>query len=38
MYTRKDTLKYNDLNRRAAIRTKENIQPIYARLLVKIKK
>ncbi len=38
MYTREDSPKYNDLNRRAAIRINNNLKPIYARLLIKSKK
>lgn len=38
MYTREDSLKYNDLNRRAAIRIDGNLKPVYARLLIKSKK
>ncbi|MFC1678239.1 adenine-specific methyltransferase EcoRI family protein [Patescibacteria group bacterium] len=37
LYTRKDSPNYNDLNRRAAIRINKNIQPTYARLLIKSK-
>ena len=36
-YTREDSPKYNDLNRRAAIKVDGNIIPVYARLLVKNK-
>ncbi len=35
MYTRKDSPKYNDLNRRAAIKVSGNLKPVYARLLIK---
>lgn len=38
MYTREDSPKYNDLNRRAAIRINGNLKPVYARLLIKFKK
>ncbi len=38
MYTVKDSPKYNDLNRRAAIRINNNLKSIYARLLIKSKK
>lgn len=38
MYTREDSPKYNDLNRRAAIRINNNLKPFYARLLIKSKK
>jgi hypothetical protein len=38
MYTREDSVKYNDLNRRAAIRINSNLKPVYARLLIKNKK
>ena len=38
MYTREDSPKYNDLNRRAAIKINGNLKPIYARLLIKSKK
>ncbi|MCK9595114.1 MAG: adenine-specific methyltransferase EcoRI family protein [Candidatus Omnitrophica bacterium] len=38
MYTREDSPKYNDLNRRAAIRINNNLKPVYARLLIKSKK
>ncbi|WP_319591784.1 adenine-specific methyltransferase EcoRI family protein [uncultured Draconibacterium sp.] len=37
MYTREDSPKYNDLNRRAAIRINDEIKPVYARLLIKHK-
>ena len=38
MYTRKDALKYNDLNRRATLRINGTLKPVYARLLIKSKK
>lgn len=38
IYTREDSLKYNDLNRRAAIRINGNLKPVYARLLIKSNK
>jgi hypothetical protein len=38
MYTRKDSPKYNDLNRRAAIRANNTLIPVYARLLIRRKK
>lgn len=38
MYTREDSPKYNDLNRRAAIRINNDLKPVYARLLIKSKK
>jgi hypothetical protein len=38
MYTRKDSPKYNDLNRRAAMKINREIIPVYARLLIKNKK
>ena len=38
MYTREDSPKYNDLNRRAAIKIGGNFKPVYARLLIKMKK
>ncbi|MCX6740155.1 MAG: adenine-specific methyltransferase EcoRI family protein [Candidatus Parcubacteria bacterium] len=38
MYTREDSPKYNDLNRRAAIRINGYLKPVYARLLIKVKK
>jgi len=38
MYTREDSPKYNDLNRRAAIRINNDLKPVYARLLIKRKK
>ncbi len=38
MYTKEDSLKYNDLNRRAAIRINDELKPVYARLLIKLKK
>ncbi len=37
MYTRQDSPKYNDLNRRAAIKINGNLKPTYARLLMKRK-
>jgi hypothetical protein len=37
MYTREDSPKYNDLNRRAAIRINNDLKPIYARLIIKRK-
>jgi len=37
MYTKEDSLKYNDLNRRAAIRVNNELKPTYARLLIKLK-
>ena len=37
MYTKKDSPKYNDLNRRAAIRVNNELKPTYARLLIKSK-
>jgi len=37
MYTKKDSQKYNDLNRRAAIKVNNEIKPTYARLLIKSK-
>ncbi len=37
MYTREDSPKYNDLNRRAAIKIAGDIIPVYARLLIKRK-
>jgi len=37
MYTKKDSPKYNDLNRRAAIKVKGELKPTYARLLIKSK-
>ncbi|HRH25978.1 MAG TPA: adenine-specific methyltransferase EcoRI family protein [Candidatus Paceibacterota bacterium] len=38
MYTKKDSPKYNDLNRRAAIKINGELRPTYARLLIKSKK
>ena len=38
MYTREDSPKYNDLNRRAAIMINGNLKPVYARLLIKKRK
>jgi len=38
MYIKKDSPKYNDLNRRAAIRVNNELKPTYARLLIKVKK
>jgi hypothetical protein len=38
MYIKKDSPKYNDLNRRAAIRVNGKLKPTYARLLIKLKK
>jgi len=37
MYTREDSPKYNDLNRRAALRINNSLKPVYARLLIKKK-
>jgi hypothetical protein len=37
MYTKIDSHKWNDLNRRAAIREGEELVPVYARLLIKSK-
>jgi len=37
MYTKDDSPKYNDLNRRAAIRVNNELKPTYARLLIKLK-
>lgn len=37
MYTKKDSPKYNDLNRRAAIKVNDELKPTYARLLIKLK-
>lgn len=37
MYTKEDSPKYNDLNRRAAIRVNNELKPTYARLLIKLK-
>ncbi len=38
LYSREDSPKYNDLNRRAAIKIENNLKPTYARLLIKAKK
>ena len=38
MYTKNDSPKYNDLNRRAAIKVNGELKPTYARLLIKLKK
>jgi len=38
LYTREDSPKYNDLNRRAVIKIDDSLQPTYARLLIKSKK
>lgn len=38
MYTKNDSPKYNDLNRRAAIKVSGELKPTYARLLIKLKK
>ena len=38
LYTREDSLKYNDLNRRAVIKVKDGFKLTYARLLIKVKK
>ena len=38
LYTQEDTPKYNDLNRRAAIKIRGELKPTYARLLIKHKK
>lgn len=38
MYTRNDSPKYNDLNRRAAIKIDSGLKPVYARILIKRKK
>ena len=38
MYSKEDSLKYNDLNRRAAIKVNNELKPTYARLLIKLKK
>ncbi len=38
LYTQEDSPKYNDLNRRAAIKIKSELKPTYARLLIKHKK
>lgn len=37
-YTRSDSPKYSDLNRRAALMVNDNLKPVYARLLIKNKK
>jgi len=37
MYTKEDSPKYNDLNRRAAIKVNNELKPTYARLLIKLK-
>jgi len=37
MYTKKDTPKYNDLNRRAALKVNGKIVPVYARILIRHK-
>lgn len=37
MYTKEDSPKYNDLNRRAAIKVNSELKPTYARLLIKLK-
>ncbi|MDD5222133.1 MAG: adenine-specific methyltransferase EcoRI family protein [Patescibacteria group bacterium] len=37
MYTKEDSPKYNDLNRRAAIKVNNELKPTYARLLIKFK-
>lgn len=37
MYNKGDSPKYNDLNRRAAIRVNSELKPTYARLLIKLK-
>lgn len=37
MYTKADSPKYNDLNRRAAIKVDGELKPTYARLLIKLK-
>lgn len=37
MYNKEDSPKYNDLNRRAAIRVNGELKPTYARLLIKLK-
>lgn len=37
MYTKNDSPKYNDLNRRAAIKVNNELKPTYARLLIKSK-
>lgn len=38
MYTRKDSSKYSDLNRRAAIKIDNILKPVFARLLIRSKK
>lgn len=38
LYIREDSPKYNDLNRRAAIKINGELQPTYARLLIRSKK
>ncbi len=38
LYTREDSPKCNDLNRRAVVKTKNGLQPTYARLLIRSKK
>ncbi len=38
LYTQEDSPKYNDLNRRAAIKIKGEFKTTYARLLIKHKK
>ena len=38
LYTQEDSPKYNDLNRRAAIKIKGDLKPTYARLLIRSKK
>lgn len=35
LYTKKDTPKYNDLNRRAALKINGKLVPVYARILIK---
>ena len=37
MYAKKDSPKYNDLNRRAAIKANNELIPTYARLLIRLK-
>ncbi len=37
MYSKKDSPKYNDLNRRAALKVNGELKPTYARLLIKLK-
>ncbi len=37
MYKKEDSPKYNDLNRRAAIKANNELKPTYARLLIKLK-